>query len=303
MAFPALAILAVCTIAYRNYWGARLDFEPWPASPALRHPEQTGVARRRRPLPTSTSGLRVAGWYVPSRNGAAVVVTHGTNTDRSSMLAELRALSAAGFGVLAFDWPGDGESERDGRIGWGPVERSALSAALAWLSVRSDVDSARIGGLGFSMGGFVMTQVAADDARLRSVVIEAAPPDFEEYLRPLHARWGLLSEWPADRAVRDSGMVLGEMSPRNVIGRISPRPVLIIGGALDEIVSPALRTHRQRKRFEGEWIVPNAHHGRYSDVAAVEYRQRLITFFTATHARSPRSSGVAGLNGQSRKSV
>jgi dipeptidyl aminopeptidase/acylaminoacyl peptidase len=286
VAFLALAILAVCSIAYRNYYGARLDFEPWPASPALRHPEQTGVANLQAIRFRTASGLQVAGWYVPSRNGAAVVLTHGTNSDRSSMATELRVLSDAGFGVLAFDWPGDGESQSDGRIRWGSVERNALSAALAWLGTRSDVDSARIGGLGFSMGGFVMTQVAAFDARLRSVVIEAAPPDFEEYLRRLHARWGFLSEWPAGRAVRDSGMVLHEMSPRNVVARIAPRPVLIIGGARDEIVSPAMiaELYSAAREPKSEWIVPNAHHGGYSEVAGVEYRQRLIDFFTATLA-------------------
>jgi uncharacterized protein len=284
VAFPALAILAVCAIGYRNYFGARLDFEPWPASPALRQPEQTGVANLQTVRFQTASGLRVAGWYVPSRNGAAVVLTHGTNTDRSSMLPELRVLSAAGFGALAFDWPGDGES--DGRIHWGPGERNALSAALTWLGMRPDVDSSRIGGLGFSMGGFVMTQVAAFDTRLRAIVIEAAPPDFEEYLRRLHARWGFLSEWPASRAVRDSGMVFDEMSPRNVIGRIAPRPVLIIGGALDEIISPAMiaELYSAAGGPKGEWIVPNAHHGRYSEVAATEYRQRLVAFFTATLA-------------------
>ncbi len=223
-----------CAIMYRNYRAALLDFEPWPGSEALRRADQAGVRDLQQVSFRSADGLRIAGWYVPSGNRAAVVVTHGTNADRSSMLPELRILSEAGFGVLAFDWPGDGASE--GKIHWGPLERRALTAAIAWLSARPDVDPNRIGGLGFSMGGFVMTQVAALDPRLRAVVIEAAPLDFEEYLRRLHGHWGFLSEWPAYRAVRRSGMPLGEMSPRDVIGSISPRPVLIIGGALDEVI-------------------------------------------------------------------
>src|SRR5262245_26780526 len=52
----------------------------------------------------------VAAWWVPPRNGAAVVLAHGSFGTRASMLAEARALGKAGFGVLLFDWPGHGES-------------------------------------------------------------------------------------------------------------------------------------------------------------------------------------------------
>jgi len=31
----------------------------------------------------STDGLRLAGWYVPSRNGAAIVVVHGGGGNRA----------------------------------------------------------------------------------------------------------------------------------------------------------------------------------------------------------------------------
>lgn len=286
-----LAVLAMCAIGYRNYRAARWDFVPWSPSPVLRHPEQTGVANLLPVSFRSADGLRVAAWYVPSRNRAAVILAHGTNADRSSMLPELRLLSAAGFGVLAFDWPGDGESA--GEIHWGPVERHALAAALTWLDARPDVDPAKVGGLGFSMGGFLMTQVAALDPRLRAVVIEATPADYGEYLHRLHARWGFVSEWPAYRAVRDSGMVLGQMSPRDVIGAIAPRPVFIVGGELDDIVSPAMidELYAAAGQPKSEWIVPNAHHGGYSAAAALEYRRRLLVFFAATLADDSQHGG------------
>jgi uncharacterized protein len=277
----ALAAIFAVTVAYRNYRAARLDFEPWPMSAGLRHPESAGVPNLQLVSFRSTDGLRIAGWYAPSRNRAAIVVSHGTNADRSSMLPELRLLAAAGFGVLAFDWPGDGDSEGRGDIHYGPIERHALTAALSWVAARPEVDPNRIGGLGFSIGGFLMTQVAALDPRLRAVVIEAAPPDYEEYLRRLHRRWSFLSEWPAYWAVRNTGLVPGRMSPREVIGEISPRPILIIGGALDEAVSPAMvnELYAAAREPKSLWMVSGAHHGGYWQVDAEDYRRHLIGFF------------------------
>lgn len=279
----ALAALFACAVAFKNYNAARHDFEPWPMSAGLRHPELTGVPNLQLVSFPSADGLRIAGWYAPSRNRAAVVVSHGTNADRSSMLPELRLLAAAGFGVLAFDWPGDGDSEGRGDIQYGPIERHALSSAVTWLAARPEVDPARIGGLGFSIGGFLMAQVAALDPRLQAVVIEAAPPDYEEYLRRAHGHWSILSEWPAYWAVRNTGLIPGRMSPRDVIGAISPRPILIIGGALDEVVSPAMvnELYAAAREPKSLWMVPGAHHGEYSRAAAQDYQRYLLGFFDA----------------------
>jgi dipeptidyl aminopeptidase/acylaminoacyl peptidase len=282
-ALLALAALLAGAVAYRNYRAARLDFEPWPMSAALRHPELTGVPNLQSVSFPSADGLRIAGWYAASRNRAAIVVSHGTNADRSSMLPELRLLAAAGFGVLAFDWPGDGDSEGRGDIHYGPIERHALTAALTWVAARPEVDPNRIGGLGFSIGGFLMTQVAALDPRLRAIVIEAAPPDYEEYLRRLHRRWNFVSEWPAYWAVRNTGLVPGRMSPREVIGEIAPRPILIIGGALDEAVSPAMvnELYAAAREPKSVWLVPGAHHGGYWRAAAEDYQRHLLGFFNS----------------------
>lgn len=291
--FASLAIGAALAgaVIYRNYRAALFDFEPWSSSADLRHPQRTGVQNLQLISFQSADGLRIAGWYAPSRNRAAVVLTHGTNADRSSMLPELRLLAAAGFGVLAFDWPGDGDSEGRGDIHYGPIERHALSAALTWLAARPEVDSNRIGGLGFSIGGFLMTQVASLDPRLRAVVIEAAPPDYEEYLRRMHGRWSLLSEWPAYWAVRNTGLIPGRMSPRDVVGAISPRPILIIGGELDPVVPPSMvnELYAAARQPKTLWMVPGARHGGYSQSAAEDYQSHLLGFFNAGLLEAERS--------------
>ncbi len=278
-------LLVVATLLVRTMWGhyraVLHDFDPAPATPILAHPERTGIAGLSPVAFRASSGARIAGWYAPSHNRAGVVVTHGTNADRSSMLDEIRLLADAGFGVLAFDWPGNGESA--GEVRWGAAEREALTAAIDWLSLQPDVDAHRIGAFGFSMGGYFVTQVAADDARLRAVVIAATPPSFLAYTRRQHRSHGWLSRFPAELALRRVGMLDERRPPLDCIRDIAPRPVLLLAGSEDRSIPAdmAREMHERAGPPKELWIVEGAAHGHYLAAAPQEYPRRIIGFFSA----------------------
>jgi fermentation-respiration switch protein FrsA (DUF1100 family) len=75
----------------------------------------------------------------------------------------------------------------------------------------------------------------------------------------------------------------GKLRPIDVIGRISPRPLLIAHGELDEIV-PVRHAHSLFKAA-GEpkelWIDPHAHHVGARDMDTDGYFQRIEKFFGA----------------------
>jgi len=197
------------------------------------------------------------------------------------MLEEARLIAAAGFGVLAFDWPGLGASE--GPIRWGPEAKDALGAAIGWLATRPEVDAQRIGGLGFSIGGFVMAQVAAKDQRLRAVVIESAATEFDTFIRIHYSKWGILSRWPARWALRDSGLLSADNSTLAFAGDISPRPLLVIGQSADPLVPASMVRQladaaRPPKQL---WLITGASHGSFERSAGAEYARRLQAFFAA----------------------
>jgi dipeptidyl aminopeptidase/acylaminoacyl peptidase len=268
------------TIAYRHYAEVRGDFEPDLPTMLSQHPEQAGIAGLEEISFRTADGLRISGWYVPSQNRAAVVLSHGTNADLSSMLAELRILAGAGFGVLTFDWPGNGASE--GKIQWNHSERQALTSAIDWLVRRPEVDPHRVGGLGFSMGGYMMAGVAARDPRVRAVVLQATPTDYLQVIRWQNKKWGLLSELPATLALRNSGMPVKELRPIDVIRDIAPRPILVIQGDLDGTVPPSMAKELFEAAGEPKslWIVAGALHGSYEKHAGSEYALRLVRFFS-----------------------
>lgn len=274
----AVGVLFALRIAVSNYRGELGDYTRWPPNEISRHPERTGITGLREVFFSAPDEPRVAGWYAPSQNRAAIVLIHGTGADRASLLAETRILADAGFGVLAMDLPGQGGSE--GQTRWGVPERHAIIAAVDWLAGQEGVDPERIGGFGLSMGAYVLAQAAVLDKKLRAVTLAACPNDVVEQNWVTSGKWGLLSQLPTYWALRASGQAL-DMLPKDVIGAIAPRAVFILGGTLDETVPEYMG--RQLFAAAGSpkelWIVPGARHGDYVHVAPQEYRARLTDFF------------------------
>ena len=88
---------------------------------------------------TTSDGLELHGWYVPSRSSAAVIAVPGRKGAGARPDARRH-----GYGVLLFDRRGEGESGGDPNAwGWGG---DRLQAAIAWLAARPDVDPAASAG-------------------------------------------------------------------------------------------------------------------------------------------------------------
>ncbi|GAA3212793.1 hypothetical protein GCM10017690_25360 [Microbacterium terregens] len=122
---------------------------------------------------TAADGVHLSGWYLPSRNGAAVVLRHGAASTAGDTAAHAQILHDAGFGVLATDARGHGNSGGQGMdLGWyGEMD---IRAAVDALVDRTDVDPRRVAVVGLSMGGEEAIGAAGTDDRIRAVVAEGA---------------------------------------------------------------------------------------------------------------------------------
>jgi uncharacterized protein len=95
-------------------------------------PEPNIGARYERVSFTTSDGLELSGWYVPSRNRAAVIAFPGRNGPQ----AQTRMLARHGYGVLLFDRRGQGESEGDPHaFGW--EGEKDIMAAISFLERRA----------------------------------------------------------------------------------------------------------------------------------------------------------------------
>jgi uncharacterized protein len=251
--------------------------------------EAADLGRAYRPVGfTTADGLRLSGWYAPSRNGAAVIVSPG----RTGPLRHARLLARHGFGVLLFDRRGEGRSEGDfNAYGWGGD--ADLKAAIGFLSRRADVDPDRIGGLGLSVGGEMMLETAAEDVRLAAVVSEGAS------VRSLAEHW----DDPELSAVQKpftplvaqtvAVSVLANRAPppslMDLVDDISPRPLLLIrslDGQAAEVLNRAF--YAAAGAPKALWEVPGAGHTGALEARPREYERRVVAFFERALLHAPR---------------
>jgi dienelactone hydrolase len=140
----------------------------------VREPFTTTVPEgAQRVTLAAADGVPLVGWYTPSRNRAAVVLLHGAGGSKADTREHAAVLAQGGYGVLALDARGGGESGGRGML-WGWHGATDVAAAVDWLAARPDVDPARIGLVGESMGGEQAITGAAADPRVRAVVAEGA---------------------------------------------------------------------------------------------------------------------------------
>jgi len=233
-----------------------------------------------RPVTFTTSdGVTIAGSYIPSRNGAAVIAFPG----RAGPQAHARMLARHGYGVLLFDLRGDGESGGDPN-GFGWDSEKDVMAAVDYLKQRPDVRPGRIGGLGLSVGGELLLQTAAHSHDLRGVVSEGAGSRSigEDLERPGAGKW--LVGFPIAAMISAGSAVFSDTLPpphlKDIVGGIAPRSVFLIyttHGVDTEDLNP------QYYRAAGEpktiWKIPEAGHTGGLRARPREYERRVIAFF------------------------
>ena len=235
-------------------------------------PTALGTSYESVTVPTS-DGLELTASYVPSKNGAAVVVYPGL-----SAVKEAAMIARHGYGVLLLDPRGQGGSEGD-TVRW-QGDRDLIAGAK-YLQSRPDVDNARIAGFGSSVGGEQLLDAAAQSTAFRAVVSEGAG----ERVGEMDASgFEKVTATPLMAIMTAAVTVFGNDSPPppivDRIGKIAPRPVFLIYA----VPGMGGEDYRQPQYYEaaGEpkqmWKVPGASHTGGIDAKPAEFERRVIDF-------------------------
>jgi predicted alpha/beta-fold hydrolase len=246
---------------------------------------ELGVAYENVSFKTS-DGLKLVGWYVPSRNGAAVIAFPG----RKGPQRQTRMLARHGYGVLLFDRRGEGKSEGEPNAwGWGGTKD--IKAAVAFLQRRPDVERGRIGGIGLSVGGEMMLEAASDTESLAAVVSEGAGARMftEEMDQDLSAVQKATNAVPAWLKQASIAIFSNQAPPTNLkelVPRIAPRAMFLIAAPNAPTGEDLNRGYyRAAGRPKTLWEIPESGHVGGLEARPVEYERRVVAFFDAALLR------------------
>jgi dienelactone hydrolase len=253
-------------------------------------PASYGLPYRNVAFRTS-DGARLSAWYIPPRNGAAVVLLPGAGSTRSSVLGQAAVLARHGYGALLVDTRGHGRSGGHAMdFGWWG-DRD-IAAAVSFLARQPAVHTGRIGLVGESMGGEQALGAIGADPRIRAVVAEGATGQqlADRGWLP-HGIDGALQrgmEWVQYTA---AGLISGAPRPMSIpeaIRAAAPRPVLIIaaGAVADEPIA-ARWFQAASPATVHVWVVPHAGHTQGLATAPRAWETHMISFLHAALAPAP----------------
>jgi pimeloyl-ACP methyl ester carboxylesterase len=230
--------------------------------------------------------LKMAGWKVPSQNGATIILLHGYGGNRTAMLWHAKQLVDAGYGVLMYDERSSGESEGTRRsYGW--EDPPDVQGAVRFIKTES-MDDERIGIAGCSIGAQIALQAAAYYPELEAVwadgpstvLVEDAPAPAGPFQALLIAGNYMLDRMYEIKLDREAPSPMIE-----IIGDIAPRPIMLVGGGQPHplVGSEGERMVPRYAHYAGPnaqtWVIPEATHCDGPARRPDEYAERMIEFF------------------------
>lgn len=236
------------------------------------------------------------GWLIPAPGGlpaarGTIILGHGFGDTIDAILGHAVYLQRAGHNILLVDFRAHGRSGGD-RTSMGYLEHQDIGASLRYLA---DRDLRRVGVMGWSLGGAISMVSGALYPEIAGVISDSG---FARLASPLSRAvvvtlrrppWlGRIAGWYGERLVaRSLGFNAADARPLSYIGRISPRPLLIIHSAEDDLVPVA--DARALYAAAGEpkelWITHAGGHvpGTYG-VFPEEYQRRVLDFWERAFA-------------------
>ena len=234
----------------------------------------------------AADGVRLSGWYVPSRNGDAVVLLHGAGSTRSAVLEHARVLADLGYGVLLYDARGHGRSEgRAMDFGW--YGDQDVAGAVAF--VRRQPDAAgRVSAVGLSMGGEQAVGALPAVADLCAVVAEGATARTaadKAWLSDAYGVRGFVQEG-LDRLRFGVTDLLTPAPPprslRSAVAAAAPRRVLLIAaGREGDEPKAAAHVEQGAPGSVAVWVAPGTGHTGALESRRAEWIARVGEFLAA----------------------
>jgi uncharacterized protein len=234
---------------------------------------------------TTADGLNLVGWFVPSQNGAVIIMQHGYKSTRKELLNEAEMMYRHGYGILLTTVRAHDHSEGE-VITFGMNEVNDLNAWYQYLITRTDIDQDRIGILGNSFGGMLAIQYAAQNKNIKALVADCAFSSLNDTVSTSVEYFTDLPAFPFAPLIvfwaeRETGFKTEDIDTTKWIAQISPRPVFLMQGGADVVISAdsGQRLYDAAGEPKELWFDPELGHVQFDSERAEEFEQRVAEFF------------------------
>ena len=236
---------------------------------------------------TARDGTQLVGSFWPGRSerSPGVVLLHGNGASRAQMFQTAQWLSERGYAAFAVDLRGHGESAPASKS-FGVHEALDAEAAVSWL--RKHQLGARVGAIGFSLGGAAMLIGKDGPVTVDALMVEAMYPDIRAAIgnrfEAVMGRFGgkMIEPLLSYQSIVRYGVWPSDMSPQTRIASINA-PVFVIGGERD-VYTPPAETRAIYQAAQGAkeiWIVADRTHDTMPLADDPEWQQRVGAFLEA----------------------
>lgn len=189
--------------------------------------------------------------HIPEKagNGSWVVTIHGfadTKVEHHRMFVKIaRRMARHGIGVLRIDLLGSGDSEGDFEDMTVSNEISQTLAVIDWLRGQAELKVSKVGLLGFSLGGLVVSCAAVRDEQIQTLALWAPVSEgllnMVNYFGLENVYKGLAGDTvgaPDGDAIKGQFFKeLGQFDPAVELEKFK-QPVLLVQGTKDQAVLP-----------------------------------------------------------------
>jgi fermentation-respiration switch protein FrsA (DUF1100 family) len=234
---------------------------------------------------TSSDGLELAGWFIPSGNGAVIMMQHGYKSDREEMLNEAEMMHRHGYGILLTTVRAHDHSQGE-TITFGMDEVKDMDAWYRYLLTRDDIDPEGIGILGNSYGGMLAIQYASVNEEIKAVVADCAFSSLNDTVSTSVTYFTDLPAFPFAPLIvfwaeRETGFKTEDIDATKWIAQISPRPVFLMQGGADVVISvdSGQRLYDAAGEPKELWFEPDLGHVDFASDMPEEYERRVAQFF------------------------
>ncbi|GCF11355.1 alpha/beta hydrolase [Dictyobacter arantiisoli] len=255
-------------------------------------PFELGLPAEDVSFPSLHNDHVVNGWYIPHAEATStIIVSPGYRSTKTDVLGLCALLWKAGHNILVFEYYGHG-TVVGMPVTLGYREINDFLGAVAYARKRSP--EARLGVVGYSMGAAVSIMGTARSPEIQALVADSAFATHRsvvEYAvsRTLHLPF-VIFDWATDLILWwRAGYHFNQVEPLRDIGRITPRPIMLIHGMKDSIVDPhdAALLYKAAGEPKELWLAPDVEHcGVYFSDRA-EYVRLLTEFFDLYLKKSP----------------